>query len=247
MALSFRELSEPSEIEPRYWLVVPAAGVGARMGANCPKQYLPLLGKTIIEHTLERLLELTVLEKIIVALSPNDAFWPELEISHNQKVIRVDGGFERADSVLKALQSLDNTAKHNDWVLVHDAARPCVTVAAIMHLIETCVEHSVGGILGVPVTDTLKRVNAVGEIETTLDRSVLWQAQTPQMFRYGLLREGLERAAKNNHTVTDEASALEYLGLSPLMVEGSGDNIKVTRPEDLALAEMILARPKKIF
>lgn len=221
---------------------MPAAGVGARMQANCPKQYLPLAGQSVIEQTLQRLLALPFIDNVLVAISPSDAYWGELDISTWGCVRTVAGGDERADSVLNGLQSLCGTAADNDWVLVHDAARPCVSPAAIENLYTSCQSHPVGGILGVPVADTLKKVNPALGVEQTVDRSVLWQAQTPQLFRYKVLREALAQALASDVLVTDESSAIEYAGLVPLIVEGNGDNIKITRPDDLPLAEMILQK-----
>lgn len=234
-------------MQDKVWAVVPAAGVGSRMRASCPKQYLPLAGLSVIEHTLQRLLTLPVIEKIFVAISPNDAYWCDLDISKHPKILTSEGGNERADSVLNGLQSLTDIAAENDWVLVHDAARPCVSVDAIEVLLSKCHAHAVGGILGVPVADTLKRVDAKQGIEQTVDRSVLWQAQTPQLFRYKVLREALARALASGAVVTDESSAIEYAGLLPLMVEGNSDNIKITRPDDLPLAEMILKKQNSIL
>ncbi len=234
---------------PRYWLIVPAAGVGARMGSLLPKQYLPLAGKTLLENTLERLLDLPVLAGLVLVVSPQDEAWQEFAIVHHPRVTVVTGGRERCNSVLKGLESLADEAQPSDWVLVHDAARPCVALADIENLIEVLAGHKVGGILGVPVSDTLKQVSESGdccysgdcrEIERTVDRSVLWQAQTPQMFRYEVLSQALENALTQKQTITDEASAVEWAGYTPVMVEGRRDNIKVTRPEDLPMAELIL-------
>tara|TARA_B100000809_G_scaffold265687_2_gene325317 strand:- start:2203 stop:2928 length:726 start_codon:yes stop_codon:yes gene_type:complete len=226
----------------KVWAIVPAAGVGSRMGAECPKQYLPLAGQTIIEKTFERLLGLSVIERLVVAVNPLDQRWQNLALAQQQKVVAVAGGKERADSVLNGLLSLQNLAAANDWVLVHDAARPCVSIGSIKTLLRECYGSNVGGILGVPVSDTIKRVNADGSIAKTVDRSSLWQAQTPQLFRYGVLLQALHRSRAAGHLVTDEASAVETMGLVAIMVAGSSDNIKITRPEDLPLAEMIIKR-----
>lgn len=224
---------------PAYWIVVPAAGIGARMGAGCPKQYLPLVGKTVIEHTLERLLALPNIAGIYLVLGADDNYWNDLSLAQNNRIHRVSGGAERCDSVLNALEQLCNNASTNDWVLVHDAARPCVHVQSVLHLIEQVKNHPVGGILGVPVSDTLKQVNN-SIIDSTVDRRLLWQAQTPQMFRLGLLRDCLQRGLREGKLITDESSALESYGHQPLMVQGRSDNIKITRPEDLAIAAMLL-------
>jgi len=228
----------------RYWAVVPAAGIGARMQSktygNRPKQYLPLADKTIIEHSISKLLQIDCLEKVAVSLHADDEQWAHLPLAAHPKIMAVEGGRERCDSVLSGLQALSPWAQENDWVLVHDAARPCVTVESMQTLITSVGGHEVGGILAVPVSDTLKRAD--GEvISATVDRSLLWQAHTPQIFRYGLLKESLERALAKGFAVTDEASALEFSAYQTLLVEDRRDNIKVTRPEDLAMAEAILA------
>lgn len=228
-----------SSQSPAYWIVVPAAGVGARMGASCPKQYLPLIGKTVIEHTLERLLALPNIAGIYLVLGVDDNYWNDLSLAQNNRIHRVAGGAERCDSVLNALQQLQDIASPNDWVLVHDAARPCIHAQSILQLIEQVKNHPVGGILGVPVSDTLKQVNN-SIIDSTVDRRLLWQAQTPQMFRLGLLRDCLQRGLAEGKLITDESSALESYGYQPLMVQGRSDNIKITRPEDLAIAAMLL-------
>lgn len=228
-----------SSQSPAYWIIVPAAGVGARMGASCPKQYLPLIGKTVIEHTLERLLALPNIAGIYLVLGVDDNYWNDLSLAQNNRIHRVAGGAERCDSVLNALQQLQDIASPNDWVLVHDAARPCIHAQSILQLIEQVKNHPVGGILGVPVSDTLKQVNN-SIIDSTADRRLLWQAQTPQMFRLGLLRDCLQRGLAEGKLITDESSALESYGYQPLMVQGRSDNIKITRPEDLAIAAMLL-------
>ncbi|GAB3095816.1 2-C-methyl-D-erythritol 4-phosphate cytidylyltransferase [Aestuariicella hydrocarbonica] len=223
-----------------YWVIVPAAGVGSRMGADKPKQYLTLNHKTILEHTLERLLQLPALNGIVVVVHPLDAYWSELPIFENPKIKVIEGGQERCDSVLNGLDTLDEHLQPLDWVMVHDAARPCFELSDVEELIEKLDEHLVGGILGVPVSDTVKRLNDNYGIEETVDRRVLWLAQTPQMFRYGVLAKSLREALQQGIPITDEASALEAAGYVPLMVEGRRDNIKVTRPEDIPMAELIL-------
>ena len=222
----------------KFWAVVPAAGVGKRMQADRPKQYLPLANKTVLEQTLMRLLDADVFSAVAVAISKEDPYWPELELSNHDKVITAAGGKERADSVLSALKSLRDQASDSDWVLVHDAARPCLTSSDIHLLIETLKDDDVGGILALSSHDTLKNVEG-RNITETIDRSVIWRALTPQMFRYGMLKQALEQA-EGNPAVTDEASALEMQGLQPKIVEGRPDNIKITRPEDLALAQFYM-------
>jgi 2-C-methyl-D-erythritol 4-phosphate cytidylyltransferase len=222
----------------KFWAVVPAAGVGKRMNADRPKQYLPLAGKTVIEHTLSRLLQADVFTAVAVAISEEDPYWSELSVASHEKIIRAKGGKERADSVLSGLQAIRAQAADDDWVLVHDAARPCITSSDIHHLINCLVNDEVGGILALPSADTLKNVQG-NNILGTLNRSHIWRALTPQMFRYGSLKTALERAV-GNLAITDEASALELQGLQPKIVEGRPDNIKITRPEDLALAQFFM-------
>ncbi|QEY15749.1 2-C-methyl-D-erythritol 4-phosphate cytidylyltransferase [Cellvibrio sp. KY-GH-1] len=230
---------------PAYWVIVPAAGVGSRMGAGCPKQYLPLLDKTVLEHTLERLLAIAQVKKVFISLSAADDFWNQLPCGQDANIIRVAGGSERANSVLNALQALSLQARDSDWVLVHDAARPCIRAQEIMKLIDRVGDHPVGGILGVPVSDTLKQVSS-HVIEKTIDRAPLWQAQTPQLFRIGLLRDCLQRALAEGKMITDEASAVEAYDYHPLMVQGRSDNIKITRQEDLAIAAMLMQQQVNI-
>jgi 2-C-methyl-D-erythritol 4-phosphate cytidylyltransferase len=220
------------------WAVVPAAGVGKRMQADRPKQYLPLAGKTVIEHTLDRLLQSAAFQAVAVAISVEDPYWPELSVSQHPDVLTAPGGKERADSVLSALKTLQGRAAEDDWVLVHDAARPCLTTADIRQLITVLHDDAVGGILALSSHDTLKQVNG-DSITATIDRKHIWRALTPQMFRYGMLRDALQQA-EGNPAITDEASALEMQGLQPKIVEGRPDNIKITRPEDLALAQFYM-------
>lgn len=233
----------------RHWVVVPAAGVGRRLGGSIPKQYLPLNGVPMLQHTLQRLrsvpgLSIAGSEGGIIALAEDDRWWPALDFPDKDWWQTTVGGAERSDSVLAALDALAPCAAEDDWVLVHDVARPCVDAADIARLIAVLKDHPVGGILAVPLADTVKvaRPDAKSDpaIETTLDRSRLWAAQTPQMFRFGLLRASLQFAARSRLVVTDEASALEQQGYQPLLVRGRRDNIKVTEPDDLALATAIL-------
>jgi 2-C-methyl-D-erythritol 4-phosphate cytidylyltransferase len=225
----------------RYWAVVPAAGVGKRMGANVPKQYLEILGRPVLQHTLERLLAVEALSGIAVALGEEDGYWAGLASAGDPRIMRVQGGRERADSVLSGLDHLAGIADPADWVLVHDAARACLTAADVLKLIDTLRDDPVGGILALPSSDTLKRVEG-RNIAGTVDRSQVWRALTPQMFPLGLLRQALRDAAARGQGVTDEASAIELQGLCPRIVEGRPDNIKITRPEDLPLAAFYLER-----
>lgn len=237
-----QSLNIPSAVA--YWVVVPAAGVGARMGSDIPKQYLQLAGKAILEHTLERLLTIPSIAGIVVALAKDDALWPKLAVSQHPLIHRIDGAAERAGSVLNGLTYLQDKLQPQDWVLVHDAARPCVSLASIALLCNSLQQDAVGGILAVPVSDTLKQVTAGNSIAHTVDRRCLWRAQTPQLFRHKLLRDCLLQAAARGETITDEASALEVCGYSPKVIEGREDNIKITRPDDLLLAAFILQQQK---
>lgn len=223
--------------------IVPAAGVGSRMKADRPKQYLSIQSKTILEHTVEKLLAHPCIETVIVAVSDGDPYFPELDIARDSNVVRVSGGNERADSVLSALKYV---SEHNmsEWVMVHDAARPCLQPSDIDKLIEAALPHSVGAILASPVRDTMKRGDQRG-IKNTVERENLWHALTPQMFRSEALCSALTQALENKVAITDEASAMEWRGESPLLVAGRSDNFKITQPEDLALAEFYLSQNKE--
>lgn len=227
---------------PNFWIVIPAAGVGKRMGADRPKQYLQLLDKSVIEQTLDCFIDHPRIAGIVVAVSQEDGYWPELAVSRSPRIERAEGGVERCHSVLNALDFMQKRAAVHDWVLVHDAARPCLTRRDLDKLIDELSGDEVGGILAVPVRDTMKRGDGTGHIARTEDRNDLWHALTPQMFRFGLLRDALQRALADGFVVTDEASAIEHVGLKPRLVEGRADNIKVTRPEDLPLAAYFLEK-----
>jgi len=227
-------------MRPRYWCVVPAAGVGKRMGSAIPKQYLPINDSTVIQQTLEKLANIHQLESIVLCLSPGDEWWPSLAFQADTLVEIAHGGAERCDSVLNGLNHLSEKAADDDWVLVHDVARPCVRIEDVQSLIKSASVHAVGGLLGMPVRDTMKRANDVGDVSETVCRENLWHALTPQMFRYGQLKKALLSAKEKNQLITDEASAIELLSMQPLLVEGHPDNIKITHPEDLALAAMFL-------
>lgn len=231
-------------IPPRYWLIVPAAGIGQRMQAECPKQYLRIEGRFILDLTLSRTLDAAAFAGCMVALNAGDQWWPESEASRDKRIQTCRGGAERADSVLAALRALGDNAAPDDWVLVHDAARPCLHQDDLNRLIATVGEHKVGGLLATPLTETVKRSDGATPpaVAETVDRRALWRAQTPQMFRYSVLASALERALEEGHPVTDESSAVEFSGNIPLLVEGRPDNIKVTVPADLALAGFILSQ-----
>ena len=225
-----------------FWAVIPAAGAGKRMSADRPKQYLPLAGKTVIEHTLDRFLCHSALSGIVVALDKDDRYWKALKIDPDTRLKTVVGGTERCHSVLNALDDLSHRAAAHDWVLVHDAARPCLAADDLDLMLEALTEDAVGGILAVPVKDTIKRGTTDLRVAETVDRKALWHALTPQMFRLGLLTEALSKSLQDHYLVTDEASAVEHIGLKPKLVQGRADNIKITHPEDLSVAEYYLNR-----
>ncbi|WP_095106433.1 2-C-methyl-D-erythritol 4-phosphate cytidylyltransferase [Pseudomonas sp. Irchel 3E20] len=219
---------------PAFWAVIPAAGVGARMAADRPKQYLALGTRTILEHSLGCFLDHPSLKGLVVSLALDDPYWPNLACASDTRIQRVEGGDERSGSVLNALLHLHaQGAGDDDWVLVHDAARPNLARDDLDHLLSELADDPVGGLLAVPARDTLKRVDAQGRVLGTVDRSQIWQAYTPQMFRLGALHRALADSLVADAVVTDEASAMEWAGLAPRLIEGRSDNIKVTRPEDL--------------
>ena len=229
------------QTEPKFWVIVPAAGAGKRMGTDTPKQYLPLGDKTVLEHTLDTLLFCQRLAGVVLVLSPDDERWAELQSRYTRQPLNtVTGGAERCHSVLNGLDYLATCASDEDWALVHDAARPCVRLKDIERLITTLEHSAAGGLLGVPVADTMKRVDKDDCISGTVDRNGLWHAYTPQMFRVGMLRAALKQALDKGETVTDEANAMELAGYRPRMVLGSRDNLKITVPSDLALAAFYL-------
>lgn len=227
---------------PSFWLVIPAAGIGSRMQAQCPKQYLTVAGKTILELTLSCFLEHPSLRGIVVALAEHDSWWSQLKVAEHHLVQTVVGGAERADTVLNALLALhESGAQADDWVLVHDAARPLLERDDLDRLLKDLVDDPVGGLLAVPARDTLKHIDASGRVVKTVDRSVIWQALTPQMFKLGQLQRALADALQAEVAVTDESSAMEWAGFSPRVVEGRASNVKITRPEDLLLLQAQLS------
>lgn len=236
----------PSSPE-QFWAIVPAAGVGTRMQANRPKQYLELLGKTLIEHSVQRLLDVPDITGVVIALDKQDTVWSQLHFTHTKPVLTVTGGEERCHSVLNALQflvaHLDKELADSSkdiWVLVHDAARPCVRADDLGRLIELASLDDHGGLLALPVRDTMKRQTAEGRVDATVDRSGLWHAMTPQMFKLPLLIKALNNALEKKLHVTDDASAMELAGYHPLLVACYEDNIKITRPFDLMLATLYM-------
>jgi 2-C-methyl-D-erythritol 4-phosphate cytidylyltransferase len=223
-----------------YWLVMPAAGIGQRFGAELPKQYAPLAGRTVIEWSLQPFLADRRCRGIRVAVAEGDSHWNTLRLADDAGRLRaVAGGSQRCDSVRNALAAVPAAA--TDWVLVHDAARPCLSAGELDRLLAAAATAPDGALLAQPLVDTLKRADGGGAVESTVERAGLWRAQTPQIFRHGLLTEALAHCARQGITVTDEAQAVETLGRRPRLVEGAGTNIKVTVPPDLQLATAILA------
>jgi len=211
------------------------------MGAEIPKQYLSLAGHSVLEHTLHRLSMIPALSGILVVLGPDDTYWKHQRLDWVARPVdTVVGGETRSDSVLNGLLALASRASESDWVLVHDAARPCVRPRDIQTLISSCRDDPSGGLLARPVNDTMKQSDASGRVAATVARAHLWHALTPQMFRYGKLLHALQQARALGLEVTDEAMAMEAAGMPGRLVEGHADNIKITRPEDLALAEYYL-------
>lgn len=227
-----------------YWAVVPAAGVGARMGGERPKQYLPLRGRTVLEHSVARLHRHPRIAGVVVALAAHDGEGIKLLGGASAKPLLIaEGGAERAQSVLSALKKLHGVAQAHDWVLVHDAVRPCLRAGDIDKLIDTLSAHAHGGFLAGRVNDTTWMEE--GAALRVLDRKKLWRAFTPQMFRFDPLLIALESALAQGKAITDEASAMLLCGARPQPVEGRADNIKITYPEDLALAEFYLAQQER--
>ncbi|MFD2168046.1 2-C-methyl-D-erythritol 4-phosphate cytidylyltransferase [Thalassotalea euphylliae] len=228
-----------NDISPSVTAVVPAAGAGKRMQSQCPKQYLMLGERTILEHTVDKLLASKYVNQVIVAISEQDEYFADTSLFNHPNINTVIGGKERVDSVLAGLKSVNS-----DWVMVHDAARPCVKVSDIDTLVEACIARDQGGILAARAKDTIKR-SATTTIELTVDRSLLWHAYTPQMYKTGALCSAIENGLAAGITITDESSAIEAAGLPSHLIEASSDNIKVTQPEDLALAAFILSNQQE--
>lgn len=225
----------------RLWVVIPAAGCGRRMGsAQRPKQYLELAGRTVIEWALAPFLRLERCERIVMVLAREDAHWTSLALNQHPRVLRAPGGDERAHSVAEGLRALEGLAGPEDWVLVHDAARPCLSDEDLLHLIAALADDPVGGLLATRVVDTLKKADDAGYVAATLSRESLWRAMTPQMFRFGVLQRALSQSLQQGLCPTDEAQAVEMLGLRPKLIAGHVDNIKITTLADLEQANRIL-------
>ena len=236
----------------QYWLVMPAAGAGRRFGDRKPKQYAPLQGRTVIEWSLAPFLADPRCAGVVVSLAAGDPYWGEVAErlaklpGRVPDLIFAGGGVERSQSVRNGLAALGGRAAPQDWVLVHDAARPCLAANDLQHLLERVASHPIGGLLATPAADTLKRSSAEPhssgnlEIQQTVDRAGLWRALTPQMFRYELLCDALDRALASGRVPTDEAQAMEWTGERPVLVQGSATNIKITSADDLLLAAALL-------
>lgn len=224
------------------WVIVPAAGSSRRMAASGqPKQYLQLAGRSVIEWALAPFLERSDCERIVVVLAEQDRHWSELPLARHPRISTAIGGTERVDSVRAGLRALVALANDDDWVLVHDAARPCLRATDLGRLIDELADDGVGGLLAAPVVDTLKRSDANDRVQATVSRESLWRALTPQMFRYGVLDRALGAVSDSGAAPTDEAQAVEALGLQPRLVRGDPDNIKITLPEDIERAARVLA------
>jgi len=228
------------------WAIVPAAGIGKRMQSDVPKQYLSLNGRPVLEHTINTLLKNKNISGLVIALRQDDVYFSDIKINSNKPVLRAVGGTERADSVLNALTTLFQYSQFdadNDWVMVHDAVRACLKQQDIDALVSEVAEDKNGGLLALPVRDTMKRQNAgksIASVAKTINRENLWHALTPQYFHAASLKNALEKAQLNNKIITDESSAMEFAGFSPKLVQGHEDNIKITRPGDLRLASLYL-------
>lgn len=231
------------------WVVIPAAGIGQRMQSELPKQYLKIKNKTLIEHTLDCFLEHDQVAGIIVVLGPDDRYWQTLNIKTDIKpIFTVEGGLSRSDSVMQGLQYLDEvqSISTDSWIMVHDAARPCLSRADLDALLAIRDKGCIGGLLASPVRDTMKRATIgkeVSELVTvshTEPRDNLWHALTPQMFRLGNLQNALKQCQKQGFEITDECSAIEFMGEKPIIIESKHNNIKVTQPSDIALATILL-------
>ncbi len=225
--------------EHKLWAVIPAAGTGSRMGSRVPKQYLDLAGSSVLDMTLQAIFSEPVVDGVFVAVAADDHLFAEY-CRYASEVTQIAGGPDRARSVLNVLNHLIAHYSADDWVLVHDAARPCICADRLRRLVQTVSEQHRGAILATPVVDTLKHAQD-GRVTATVDRSNLWQAHTPQIFRLGELHHAIGLGLQQNFVITDEASAMEYAGIPPIIVPDSRNNIKITEADDLALAEWILA------
>ncbi|NUE65843.1 2-C-methyl-D-erythritol 4-phosphate cytidylyltransferase [Snodgrassella sp. ESL0253] len=227
----------------RHVVLIPAAGIGARFGAACPKQYVNLAGKTVLEHTVSRLAQISAIDLLLIVVSEQDAYidaiYPAAALPPNVHILRC-GGATRAQTVRNGITHAQQQfgLQDNDWLLVHDAARCCVSADSVQRLLAAVHNHTVGGLLALPVADTLKQADTAQHVCRTVSRAGLWQAQTPQMFRAGILARALAQADLD--VITDESSAVEALGLAPLLVPGDVCNLKLTSAQDALLATYFL-------
>ncbi len=229
----------PSKI----WAVIPAGGTGSRMNTVIPKQYLPVSGRAVIEHTLARICQCSSVNHVVVGIARADLNWPQLSFDHDKLTAVVEAGTERVDTVANCLQFIVEQGGEADWVLVHDAARPCIRVSDIERLLAAVIGYTDGGILALPLSDTIKRSRqntTAGVILETVSREGLWRAMTPQVFKAGELLSAIEQARLEGVSLTDEASAMELTAAQTMLVPCSPDNIKITLPQDIQFAEMIL-------
>ncbi len=234
-----------NQTQVKTWAIVPASGKGLRMGADRPKQYIDIAGKTLIEHTLSTLLSLEAISQCLVLTSVSDIYWSALNISKHPKILTLNGGLERMDTVHQGLEALSGKANDLDWVMVHDAARPLLKKSDIENLFQAIDGHPIGGLLGIPVRDTLKKVeenhDKAADVMETVDRAQLWQALTPQVFRYGPLKAAYEEAIRNKKLVTDESQAIELTGGRPKIVACEHINLKLTLAQDLEIFQCLLS------
>lgn len=228
-------------------IIIPAAGFGSRMGITIPKQYLDLAGQPVIAHTLNVFLNCSRISSVNLVLNNEDTVFKNLECTKHSKLsVYYAGGETRAGTVLNGLQAIKNKVSEDDWILVHDAARPCLSAALLNNLLDDLQEDAVGGLLAIPLAETLKRADSNNKVSRTESRENLWQAQTPQMFRYAILNQALDRFNQFNAVPTDEAQAIEALGYAPTLVRGDLRNIKITYPPDLELAKLIINAELKL-
>ena len=230
----------------RIWAIVPASGIGQRMRSDRPKQYLSFCGKTVIEHTLDRLLACKQVRGAIVVLRDNDEYWGKLEYRTDKPLFETQGGAERQDSVINGLIKLQEVETEPCYAMVHDAVRPLVNQQDLSSLIDAVKQNKIGAILASAITDTLKRSEQSGCIAETVDRNNLWRAFTPQLFESKLLLDALQKVKTSNQKLTDDSAAMEAAGYAPQLVECSPDNIKITQPEDLLLAEQIWQHQRQL-
>ncbi len=233
-------MSTDTTPDMRMWLVVPAAGSGVRMGEPTPKQYLSLAGSTVIRHALSAFTDHPLITGMVLVVAPQDQWWASNDPGFGKPLILIDGGEERSHSVLKGLNALARKMREDDWVVIHDAVRPCLRTSDFNKLVSEVIDDEVGGLLASPVVDTIKTAGSGSRVAETLKRSTMWRAMTPQIYRYGILKDALTAIIERGESVTDEAEAVERAGHLPRLIQGRADNIKITHPEDLQLAEAIL-------